>query len=81
MYKALMTKFGAAWGAVRAARAGHKLSACWRNPKLATLVRHRGLRGRLSRGFESVAVQQAGNEKQGDDGNTEAQEGQGELRQ
>jgi hypothetical protein len=50
-------------------------------PKLATLVRHGGLRGRLGRGFESAAVQQTGDKKQGDDGNAEAQKRQGELRQ
>ena len=49
-------------------------------PELAALVWHSGLRGRLGRGLESAAVQQTGDEKQGDHGNTEAQEGQGELR-
>ena len=84
MCKALVTKFGAVWGAVNAARARHKLSGLLLKtaaPELAALVRHSGLRGRLGRGFESAAVQQTGDEKQGDHGNTEAQKGQGELRQ
>ena len=84
MCKALVTKFGAAWGAVNAASARHKLCGLLLKtaaPELATLVRHGRLRGRLSSGFESAAVQQTGDEKQGDHGNTETQEGQGELRQ
>jgi hypothetical protein len=50
-------------------------------PLLAALVGHSGLAGGLGSGIERAAKPQAGDEKQGDDGNTEAQEGQGELRQ
>jgi hypothetical protein len=50
-------------------------------PELTALVRHSRLGGRRSRGFESAAVQQTGDEKQGDHGNTETQKRQGELRQ
>ena len=49
-------------------------------PELATLVRHSGLRGRLGRGFERVAVQQTGDEEQGNHWNTETQKRQRELR-
>ena len=45
MCKALVTKSGAEWGAVRAARAGHKLSACWRKRRLQSWPRWYGIAG------------------------------------
>jgi len=60
---------------------GFGLLAKAADPKLAALVRHVGLSGRRGGGWERLALQQASQEKQRDQGNAEAQVGQGELRQ
>src|SRR6266581_6428746 len=51
------------------------------DPELAALVRHAGLRGGLGGSLQSTAVQQTGDEKQGDHENTETEIGQGKFRQ
>ena len=51
------------------------------DPELAALVRHARLCGRLGGSLESAAIQQTGDEKQGDHENTETEIGQGEFRQ
>ena len=51
------------------------------DPELAALVRHAGLCGRLGSGLQSAAIQQTGDEKQGDHENTETEIGQGKFRQ
>src|SRR5208282_3122939 len=45
MCKARVTKLGAAWGAVKAARAAHKLSACFRKRRLQSWPRWYGIAG------------------------------------
>src|SRR5438105_13300133 len=51
------------------------------DPELAALVRHAKLRGRLGGGRQSTAIQQTGDEKQGDHEDTETKIGQSKFRQ